>query len=908
MRSAIRWLFLVGVLLMTSAILEISDGTTTINLFSESGRLGVRSWKTVLPAPKSGGGWADNPSIEGRQLSSAVDGNGSEEIVLGVRGSTQDETISSLQDLVRLLDKGRSYWTSRYQNEPVWLRTRKHNETEESYLAIRDYAIPEIGAPYPDGETVVLGPIPDHLTLTVEHLYWLSDRPGTGRCAQLSATGDFQTANLSWSGTPGQSTDDVLAPFPYTGLFATGLVRHTLGYDAPLGGRVHGGIRFPAVNVPAGATILSAYVRFRASADCPDDNVRVLIAGEKVADAATFSTGADFFVRLGTRQTAAKVPWPMIDDGMVSIPPWTSGSDYDTPDLSTVIQELIDQSGWAAGNDLVLFFIDNGSDINRWRTAASWDDPALPAPTLYIVYQTTRTTFGRAATCNEEEVFVSNKHTRANITHIFRYDASLAAYSANLVAAFPYDLLPNPVQNGDMVYFIIDTSLDDSGPFDSLIFDLSPAAVYAGPTVQGIWEHWTGAAWVARSVEDNTDGGSGPLSRSGVHGIHFSPGSNWATTAINGVTGYIIRLRISIGGGDSVTTPTQVNRDVYTVTWNGVRLAAGQALGDVPALAHWRIKNSADNAGTGTGTVVTSCAGFANRVILALRSLSKGADFVPYLNWVDEQNPPGISVTAGGAAIASRTYPPAPCGRNYYWTPAAATALADIGAIIEFGADIAPQYFGSFRVFVILTAGGSAGDFTGRLQLRMGSPLYPTTIWSSNVVTLPASGIALVDFGNLSFSDTLTPSDLAQGMTMHLQLGTTALVPDDVHFYALALMPTDEWIADLSDNDAPLGWLGAQNGGNYPTQHRYLDVDSISVPKRPTRTPIYDEEHDYLVTPGWKMAPAGPAWVQANADQMLWVLSGQYDYTNSRYTYDPHICHSVQLWVVNRYKTFRGSR
>ena len=58
-----------------------------------------------------------------------------------------------------------------------------------------------------------------------------------------------------------------------------------------------------------------------------------------------------------------------------------AGRDQRTPDLSPVVQELVDRPGWSGGNALALIITGTGR-----RTADSYDGSAAAAPLLHIDY------------------------------------------------------------------------------------------------------------------------------------------------------------------------------------------------------------------------------------------------------------------------------------------------------------------------------------------------------------------------------------------------------------------------------------------------------------------------------------------------------------------------------------------
>ncbi|MHC4511892.1 MAG: hypothetical protein ACYTAO_23595 [Planctomycetota bacterium] len=144
------------------------------------------------------------------------------------------------------------------------------------------------------------------------------------------------------------------------------------------------GCRWVGVPIPKGATITEAWVQF--SADdinnpyhVPD--VSVIIAGELSASPGTFSsTAGDISSR---PMTTAQVVW--------DIPQWMTthamGPEERTPDISSIIQEIVNQPGWA-GQAIVLTFRDNPAKPSQGtREAESFDGIAAEAPLLHISYQ-----------------------------------------------------------------------------------------------------------------------------------------------------------------------------------------------------------------------------------------------------------------------------------------------------------------------------------------------------------------------------------------------------------------------------------------------------------------------------------------------------------------------------------------
>ena len=139
------------------------------------------------------------------------------------------------------------------------------------------------------------------------------------------------------------------------------------------------GIRFLGIDIPAGSTITSANIQFTVD-EADDEPTSVQIFGELSPDPGTFTE--DVGDISGRARTTAVVAWndiPNWDDASVG----SAGPDQLTPDLSSIVQELIGQAGWSAGN-AIAFIIEGGPDSER--TAESFDGDAGAAALLHIEY------------------------------------------------------------------------------------------------------------------------------------------------------------------------------------------------------------------------------------------------------------------------------------------------------------------------------------------------------------------------------------------------------------------------------------------------------------------------------------------------------------------------------------------
>ena len=139
------------------------------------------------------------------------------------------------------------------------------------------------------------------------------------------------------------------------------------------------GLRFDEVDIPQGAIITSARIRFRADAN-DNGNASLVISGELADDASGIGgDNHELSSRINAGATTAKVNW--------NPPAWSDNNYYYTDDISPVIQEIVNQPGYA-GDDL-LIFIEPGTGCTGSecrRRADSRDESTSNAPRLEVEY------------------------------------------------------------------------------------------------------------------------------------------------------------------------------------------------------------------------------------------------------------------------------------------------------------------------------------------------------------------------------------------------------------------------------------------------------------------------------------------------------------------------------------------
>ena len=163
-----------------AAILEISDGTTTVDLLGSNGYI-LNSWRPAISGYKGGGTFQSSSLSDGRRLVHKAFAAATETFDLKARDVSQDTLIKTTQELRRLLEKASDYWTNNWQDEPVWIKTKASNETNARYAIIHVGVIPEDENPFsqpflqPSCDAVM-----DNIGLIVERGHWWSEEPKTG--------------------------------------------------------------------------------------------------------------------------------------------------------------------------------------------------------------------------------------------------------------------------------------------------------------------------------------------------------------------------------------------------------------------------------------------------------------------------------------------------------------------------------------------------------------------------------------------------------------------------------------------------------------------------------------------------------------------------------------------------------
>lgn len=138
------------------------------------------------------------------------------------------------------------------------------------------------------------------------------------------------------------------------------------------------GVRFQDLNIPRGATILEASLSFEVDRQ-RSGSVSLRIRGEDVDNAAAFTSSSSNISNRTT--TSAAVSWS-------SVPQEPENSVITSPDIASIIQEIVNREGWSSGNDLALLLERSGGGTDTLEVE-SFNGEAAAAPLLRVKLQWT---------------------------------------------------------------------------------------------------------------------------------------------------------------------------------------------------------------------------------------------------------------------------------------------------------------------------------------------------------------------------------------------------------------------------------------------------------------------------------------------------------------------------------------
>ena len=144
------------------------------------------------------------------------------------------------------------------------------------------------------------------------------------------------------------------------------------------------GVRFPAAGIPQGAAITKAEVRFTAISNQTTATTVTIVGIEEentdqFRNAGWQPSDGSFDIK-NRPETSNTVTW--------NIPNWTSGTRNaatTTPDLTAIVQEIVNQPGWTTNSALGIKLL----PVSGKRDAYSADNSSDREPVLYVEYTPT---------------------------------------------------------------------------------------------------------------------------------------------------------------------------------------------------------------------------------------------------------------------------------------------------------------------------------------------------------------------------------------------------------------------------------------------------------------------------------------------------------------------------------------
>lgn len=905
---------------MDVSILEITDGTTTVDLLTNAVKrkpgVKVTDWKPNIPDYKDGGSWADSPIADGRIPVFGRRGNVVDSFAFSMDAADTDKIAVIMQELFRLIEKGNQYWLGSYSLEPVWIKAQSPCETNPRYALVYRATVPELGFPYSGGFLSRGASFMRDLTLVVEHGPWCNAPPTQPAC--IPANTLFPSHYAAYINMEGFYVNcgsdaglDNLADNAFT---AEGWFCADLGdYGGALG--TSGALIEKGTNSSHGwYFIIDSTVGLWAEVDCATTNarstsgldeytadgewhhvamtfddagtrkIRLWLDGAEIvsyatqiagvgainADAAENLTIGDIGVALN-QNFHGKVGWVRISNNLRYTVAFTPAARCTVPATDANTLGL-----WGGSGTGTTLYSQEGTTA-RNGTITESGTPPLP-----VWGWDCDTDFGRVSTCLLEN-FVMSGWQPWQLTHIYHYTAVGAVWSANLLAGNPpYAILPAAPANGDFIYF----GIEGGAPFSNLIFDLSTVATTSTIALQ---EHqgainantWAAVAAFIDTTSKAAVAGTNALTNAGVGAITWFQGTSWtignlfqifAGTAPP-ITAKWIRLAVTAYTGGTVT---QQHRHIYTQTRPDVDIIASDTPGDIPLDLRMEILQPKGNNNAPDYTCIM------DDVLVGLRSYDRDADyFQPYINLADTGNMAHITITAvAPATVTARAQ--AKVGRCISYAPAGAgTAIA---GYVVIDSDYLRYFTGTFRVFL--------------RHYVTGTPIPTAYIsydqpydFQGNAVSLVAREYSVADLGTIS----IPPRSLfGYDMTIFIRITATA-AGATVYLYDLVLFPIDEMAVRARANALTLS----------PATGVAMIFDDITYPRDGLTAFLGLENTDAWWAPGYVVTNQPPI-LQANKHQRLIFMASAQPAGGNTSCYG--MLAAVGLSGLSRYLGLRGAR
>lgn len=596
------------------------------------------------------------------------------------------------------------------------------------------------------------------------------------------------------------------------------------------------GIRFINVEIPKGANITSAYVEFV----CDETKggtelVSVIINGQTDPNPISFTDDI-----INRPRTTAGVVWEPEN--------WTSaGQVSQTSDISSVIQEIVNQDGWASGNALALIISDNPDNPSQGiRCAESYDGTQSQAALLHIEYSSNyalnpspsdsslyENTWASLSwepgdTSVSHDVYMSESFDDVN-------DRAPAAFTGSLsvpfsTVGFPGFPFPDGLAPGTTYYWAVDEVEGDGttkyqGPVWS--FTIPSKAAYNpsprdgakaidpdGPQLS--WSPGFGAKLHAVYFGDDFDTVSNATGASPLGASTYNPGS-------------LEKDKVYYWRVDELNPPDTVKGNVWSF-----RTLPEIVITDPDMIGWWKLDNA-------FGTTVLDWSGYGNDGTLGgdpqlvdgifdMGMEFDGSDYIAIDGVVDDITSTNISLSI--------------------WIKTTQTGWGDL---------IAANDSASAHPLEFVISGGYPGLYDGSDTNFPNAPIVADDQWhmmtyvrEGNTARIYVDGVeAVTDPASFDLStvtrwsigqewDDSTPSNFYTGLVDDVRFFNKALTADEVAelmrgdpLVAWNPKPADGRIIDVEQGNNPLAWSPGDNASQHDV---YLGMDKDALELADTST------------------------------------------------------------------------
>jgi hypothetical protein len=214
-------------------------------------------------------------------------------------------------------------------------------------------------------------------TVTIDGDFETGNNPTTSGSGTVVIEGDC-TSDICGTGplqvcTPGSLDVDVSSnaddSWEDGGSMKNGDAKVELGEDG--GADRWAGFRFQSITIPRGANITSAYLEIESDSDVSGSGSSVTLYADDRSDPPNF-TSQDITSRT---VTSASNTWTFSD--------WTNGNRYQSPDISSIIQELVDDNSGLSNDEIAILLDATGSAKREGKT---YESGSSNAANLVVVW------------------------------------------------------------------------------------------------------------------------------------------------------------------------------------------------------------------------------------------------------------------------------------------------------------------------------------------------------------------------------------------------------------------------------------------------------------------------------------------------------------------------------------------